>query len=112
MTLRDRVIRDIFPPFVVVALLIVSLGVYLVDRSPTVTCYGRSAGHLSGSKSLGLTLTSTRHSNPSTPSTTLPPSRDNDAGISRERDATPDADADTYQRLRVCLENGHRVKAP
>ena len=35
-------------------------------------------------------------------STTLPPSRDNDAGRARASDATPDADVDASQRPRSC----------
>jgi len=36
---------------------------------------------------------------PGEPPTTLPPSRDNDAGRSRIKDITPDADTDTSQFL-------------
>jgi predicted small secreted protein len=32
------------------------------------------------------------------PTTTLPPSHDNDAGRARAPDTTPDADSDAYQR--------------
>ncbi len=35
-------------------------------------------------------------------STTLPPSRDNDAGRARASDATPDNDVDAIQRPRSC----------
>jgi len=36
------------------------------------------------------------------PGTTLPPSRDNDAGDARIPDKTPDADIDANQRLPIC----------
>jgi hypothetical protein len=36
------------------------------------------------------------------PSTTLPPSHDNDAGDARIPDRTPDADVDANQRPQIC----------
>ena len=102
-------LRNALPPMVLVVILIVALLVYDAHRSSTVVCYGSTSISRRGLTPLGSSSTSTTPSHTPSAPTTLPPSHDNDAGISRQRDATPDADVDTYQRPRFCFGNGHRV---
>ena len=48
-----------------------------------------------------ITSSGSTHSN-GPPSTTLPPSHDNDVGNARIPDRTPDADVDANQRYQIC----------
>ncbi len=80
----------------VVALVVIGGGIllYVANEHPSIPCTVRYV--------VGGTGLSTVHSNRVGPVTTLPPSRDNDAGRSRALDATPDADNDVLRREMTC----------
>jgi hypothetical protein len=111
MTQRQKLMRNVLPPVVVVAVLAASWFIYVGHRSPTLICYGNPTVHVFGTKS-SLAPLSSSGASAAAPVTTLPPSRDNDAGITRIPDSTPDADSDTRQKPKFCLANGHRVPVP
>ena len=110
MALRSAMLRNTLPPVIVVLILIIALLIYDAHRSPTVFCYGSAASSRQGLTPMRTSTVTTTRQDSSLPPTTLPPSRDNDAGISRQRDATPDADTDTYQSAQFCIQNGRLVK--
>ena len=112
MALRNASLRNALPPVIAVMVLIAALVIYNAHRSPTVFCYGGPSRHSQGLTPSSPPPATTSPRNAQSAPTTLPPSRDNDAGISRQRDATPDADVDTYQKPRFCIKNGHHVVAP
>ena len=111
MALRATMVRNALPPLIVVVILIASLLIYDAYRSPTTFCYGSSSIPRHGLTPTGSTNLTTSPQGSQAAPTTLPPSHDNDAGISRQHDATPDADVDTYQRPQFCIRNGHHVLA-
>lgn len=111
MTRRQKLIHNVLPPVVVVAILVASWLVYVGHRSPTLICYGNPTIQVFGTKS-NLAPLGSSGASVTSPVTTLPPSHDNDAGITRIPDSTPDADSDTRQKPKFCLTNGHRVPAP
>ena len=108
MALRAGMIRNALPPLIIAAILIASFLIYNAYRSPTVYCFGSSTPR-HGLIPSGSSTVTTAPRGSAAPPTTLPPSHDNDAGISRQHDATPDADVDTYQRPQFCIRNGHHV---
>jgi hypothetical protein len=93
-----------------VLVLVISLLEINSQNGPSLYCVGRAPSQSSAS-SVG-EFSGAGSTDANAPSTTLPPSHDNDAGISRAPDVTPDADADTYQRPRICFEHGKRLVVP
>ncbi len=85
--------------FAVLVLLLAAVVVLLVNGSSSSNCVGGHSSNafgpvpaLSGLSSIGANISLT----------TLPASRDNDAGRSRVPDVTPDADNDVYRARVVC----------
>lgn len=85
---------------VVLVVALVAAFVVLSSSAPARSCVGTTRTTTSPGG-----LLSTATTKPGTTFTTLPPSRDNDAGRSRIPDATPDADNDTSRAREVCATN-------
>ena len=84
----------------IVAVALVAAVVVLANgTSPARSCVGRTH------PTTGLSSASLTPASGSSSLTTLPPSRDNDAGRSRIPDATPDADNDVSRARVVCASN-------
>ncbi|MHB8827832.1 MAG: hypothetical protein ACYC5Z_09235 [Acidimicrobiales bacterium] len=115
--------RVVTPPRVLIVLvvlvaLVAAIVVLSAGSGPATSCVGRASNSpgLSavslvpvagspGSLTPATGSTSLTPGEGSTSFTTLPPSRDNDAGRSRIPDATPDADNDTSRSRVVCATN-------
>jgi hypothetical protein len=84
---------------VVVAAIVAAVAVLSGQGGPAQSCVGRAQ------PTAGLSSGLLTPAAGSSSLTTLPPSRDNDAGRSRIPDATPDADNDTSRSRLVCAAN-------
>jgi hypothetical protein len=108
MTRRATTSTNIFVIAAVLAAVLVAAMLFEVHRATGVVCYG-APSTASGLSTTSPTLVPSGPDGVSVPVTTLPPSHDNDAGIARSPDLTPDADRDTFQKPRYCLKDGRRV---
>lgn len=108
MTRRAATSTNIIVIAAVLAAVLVTAVLFEVHRSNAVVCYGASSAN-SGLSTTGPSLVPSATGAARVPVTTLPPSHDNDAGIARSPDLTPDADRDTFQKPRYCIKDGHRV---
>lgn len=85
-------IKGLIAAVVVVLAIAAGIALYVTHEHPGLRCVTRAA-------STPLVTTTTRLDGPTT---TLPPSHDNDAGRSRIPDSTPDADNDASRSLLIC----------
>ena len=108
MTRRATTSTNIFVIAAVLAAVLVAAMLFEVHRATGVVCYG-APSTASGLSTTSPSLVPSGPGGARVPVTTLPPSHDNDAGIARSPDLTPDADRDTFQKPRYCLKDGHRV---